>query len=269
MTVPGNTPPPYSGTPTILVDNYVSKLNIDLVGLKPDDNQKESDIVYLEDNDLSFSAREVVIERILDLDAYHDRLFQVTSDLLLNGMGVDEVQTVYDEYEFVRDFLYQSGDTFTAQYIDYELIKLTQLLNVKSDYQSGKINLGEYYSRFSYNLIYDEINMGTENFVIACFENFFKRYPTNTELEKGKEMVDGLPVKLLLKEGRNKIDFLTIMTENSEFYQGRILDAYRTLLLRDPTSDELNELTDQFQNSDDFSTVQIEITKLDEYAGFN
>lgn len=268
LTLPGNIPPPYNAIPTVLVENYVSKLNIDLVGLKPEELKKEEDVAFLESEDLSESARETVIGDILDLDAYHDRLFQVISNLLLNGMGYDEVEAVQTEYEFVRDFVYQSGDTFTGQFFDNELNKLQLVLDAPEEYKSGTITLNEYFKRMCYNLIYDEINMGSENFVISCFENFFKRNPTVEELSLGVRMVDGEPIKLLLEEGRNKTEFLDIMVFNNEFYQGRVLDAFRTLLLRDPTSGELLTLTNDFRSADDYRLVQIAIVKTDEYAGF-
>lgn len=268
LTIPGNIPPPYHGIPTVLVENYVSKLNIDLVGLKPEEIKKEEDVVFLESENLSESARETVIEEILNLDAYHDRLFQVISNLLLNGMGYDEVEAVQTEYEFVRDFVYQSGDTFTGQFFDNELNKLQLVLDAPAEYKNGTITLNEYFKRMCYNLIYDEINMGSENFVISCFENFFKRNPTVDELSLGVKMVDGDPTKLLLGEGRNKTEFLDIMVFNTEFYQGRVLDAFRTLLLREPTSGELQTITNDFQSADDYRLVQITIAKTDEYAGF-
>lgn len=268
LTIPGNVPPPYDAIPTVLVENYVNKLNIDLVGLKPEEIKKEEDVAFLESENLIESARKAVIEDILNLDAYHDRLFQVISNLLLNGMGYDEVEAVQTEYEFVRDFVYQSGDTFTGQFFDNELNKLQLVLDAPAEYKSGTITLNEYFNRMCYNLIYDEINMGSENFVISCFENFFKRNPTVEELNLGVKMVDGEPTKLLLGEGRNKTEFLDIMVLNNEFYQGRVLDAFRTLLLRNPTSGELLSLTNEFQAEDDYRYVQITIVKTDEYAGF-
>ena len=32
--------------------------------------------------------------------------------------------------------------------------------------------------------------MGTENFVVAMFQHFLLRYPTDSELESAKDMVD-------------------------------------------------------------------------------
>ena len=267
-TISGNVPPPYSGVPTILVENYVNKMYIDLIGLQPDDLARKAAVEYLEANNLKSESREKVIGDVIALDEFKDRLFQINSDLLLNGMGYDEVKGVYDEYSFVRDFVYQNGDTFQGQFFDRELEKLQHLLDGPSEYKSGAITLNEYFNRFSFNLIYDEINMGSENFVKSCFENFFKRNPTESELENGVRMVDGQPSQILMKTGSNKLDFLKIVVADSEFYQGRVLDAFRTLLLRDPLSNELSEYTALFKTSNEYNILLINLVKTDEYAGF-
>lgn len=268
LVVPGNTPPPYSGISSILIENYVNKMYIDLIGLKPDETAKNDALDYLKENQLSEAAREKVISDIIDLDEYDIRLFQINSDLMLNGMGYAEIQTVHNDYVGVRDQLYAAGDTFTAQYVDQEVKKLQLVLSSPDDYKNESISLNDYLGRMAFNLIYDEINMGSENFVKACFENYFKRSPTEVELKNGVDMVDGQTKTLLLKSGRNKIDFLDIVTSNAEFYQGRVLDAYRTLLLRDPESQELTTLADLYAKGDDYSLVLFEIIKTDEYAGF-
>lgn len=239
-----------------------------MIGLKPEFSVRDSIVAYLKDNELSIASREVVISNILKNQAYHDRLFQINVDLLLNGMGYDEIVGVQQEYSFVRDFYYQQGDTFLGQFIGYEVEKLDLLLEVLGDYRDGKITLNEYFRRMSFNLIYDEINMGSENFVISCFENLFKRYPTENEKNNGVQMVDGVSVQILRSEGRTKVDFLNIITEDPEFYQGRVLDAFSTLLLRDPSSLELAKLTSDYIAHGNYGLMQTEIIKSDEYAGF-
>ena len=268
LIVSGNTPPPYNGISSILIDNYVNKLYVDLIGLNPDGITKSNTTSYLKENKLSLDSRNKVIDDILAMNEYDSRFYQVNADLMLNGMGYNEVQKTHDEYANLRDLLYASGDTFTAQVVEKEVDKLRLVLEAPQDYKTGTIGMGLYLYRMANNLIYDEINMGSENFVKACFENMFKRSPTTEELRNGVDMVDGQPVQLLLKAGRNKLDFLDIMTGNLEFFQGRILDAYRTYLLRNPDSQELSYLTDVFVQSDDYGMVQKEILTKDEYAGF-
>lgn len=268
LIVPGNQIPPYNGIPSILVENYVNKIYIDLIGLKPTVEEKDAGVKYLVDNELSTDAREKIISDVINNQAYHDRLFQISTDLLLNGMGYDEIEGVVVEYTAIRDFFLQSGDTFQARVVENEVLKVQLVLEASGDYKNSDISLNEYYSRLSFNLIYDEINMGSENFVISCFENLFKRNPTASEDSNGVDMVDGSSTTILRKEGRTKVDFLKIVTEDPEFYQGRVLDAYQTLLLRLPNSVELSEASTKYLTSGDYKQVQIDIVKTDEYAGF-
>ena len=56
--------------------------------------------------------------------------------------------------------------------------------------------------------IYDEINMGTENFVVSIFQNFFHRYPTAAELYSASNMVDGNQSTIFNTNGSSKKDFI-------------------------------------------------------------
>ena len=187
---------------------------------------------------------------------------------MLDGKDQNEITNIRQEQSFVRDFLYTSGDTLLGQLIDMELKKLDELLSSQLDYEGDNININVFYRRFAYNLIYDEINMGTQNFVIACFENLLRRYPTEQELESGINMVDGQNAQLLLKGGNSKVDFLNILVNSTDFYAGRIIDAYESMLLRKPSSNELTELLLPFVESGNYENVLSEILKKDEYAGF-
>lgn len=268
LTISGNKSKDYHGISTVLVENYVNKIYIDLIGLKPTYQELTEAVETLEASGLSFETRASMIRSLMLRTEYFDRFFQISSGLLLNGFSREEIEQFWLEYQAVRNLVYQTGDTLLGQFLDYEISKLEDLLNAPEAYRLSEINLSEYYYRMCYNAIYDEINMGSENFVKACFENFFKRYPTVEELQRGVTMVDGGATSLLLQDGSNKIDFVEIVTSDKEFFEGRILDVYESLLLREPTSTELAEATKSFVADSDFQNVQVEIMKTDEYAGF-
>ncbi len=268
LVVSGNEQPPYDGIPEVQITNYVNKLYIDLTGLEPTDDELNDDVSYLQDNDLSAAARTTIVQSIISKDEFHNRLFQSTSGLLLNGFSESDIQDIYDENVFVRDFLYASGDTLSGQFMDFEVSKIEDLQAAKDDYKNGTATINEYFKRFCFNLIYDEINMGSENFVIACFENLLKRYPTETELENGVEMVDGGSVNVLLRDGNSKEDFLDIITHNNGFYEGRIIEAFQLLLIREPSSEEMSTYSADMVENGSIEEVWIQLTITDEYAGF-
>src|SRR6218665_3290708 len=52
-----NNIPVYTGTPTLLVENYVNRLYIDLIGREPNDAEMAADVQVLENASLSQQAR--------------------------------------------------------------------------------------------------------------------------------------------------------------------------------------------------------------------
>ncbi|MGB1031091.1 MAG: hypothetical protein ACPGWM_00690, partial [Flavobacteriales bacterium] len=67
----------------------------------------------------------------------------------------------------------------------------------------------------------------------------------------------------------NKIEYVNIIINNSEFDEGMIIWAYESLLARSPTSNEVFDLIPNFQETNDFQRVQRLIMISDEYAGFD
>ena len=136
------------------------------------------------------------------------------------------------------------------------------------DLYSDSINLNQFYYRLINNSVYDEINMGSENFVKSCFENLLHRFPTTTELDNAIEMVDGNPSALFLTEGNSKGDFINIITATTPFYEGVVIDAYQRFLQREPNSTEILSETDSIESSASLQILHKIILKKEEYAGF-
>jgi len=268
LRVSGNMAPPFEGVTTLKVINYVNKLYIDLTGEEPTPSQLDIDVNYLESNDLSEASRQKIISDIMELERYHDRLYNLVSTSLINGIGVSQIEELIQEYEAIRDDSFLKKDSALGYFFENEIKKAQDLLNAKSDYKSGIITINEYYYRFVYNGVYDEINMGSENFVISCFENLFNRYPTLGEINNGVKMVDSEPAFILQKDGNSKTDFLDILLQNTEFYSGLVVNMYLSFLVRNPSSEELTDATILFAVNSDFQELQTTILKTDEYAGF-
>jgi hypothetical protein len=266
--VTGNQPPDYSGVTTLQVQSYVNRLYVDLVGEQPSFEQLEEKVAFLQENDLSDDSRETLIDELMSTDEYYVNFFNYTSIQFLSGVSQAQIDEQIELYTFVIQQAYDVGDLLVAQYLEYELLKLQQLDNAALDLQSNAININDYYKRFCDNLIYDEINMGSENFVISCFENLFGRYPTLEELQGGVQMVDGAPSIFLLQSGDSKNDFLNIVVNDEEFYVGRVVEQFQSLLLRNPTQIEEQQYTEIMLEAETLKALQKSITKSDEYAGF-
>ena len=114
--------------------------------------------------------------------------------------------------------------------------------------------------------------MGTENFVVSMFQNYFSRYPSSSELTNSKQMIDYDPNAttspvVFLQLGSSKNDFINIFFNYREFYEGMVRIQYSRFLFREPLTEEMASLTSSFKNSRDFKALQSYILSSDEYAG--
>lgn len=264
----GNNPPDYSGVTSLQVQNYVGRLYVDLLGEQPSLEVIDEQADALQAAGLSAEARELLISSIMDDEEYYANLWNYTAVQMINGVPRTEIEEQIAVFEFVIEQYYQLGEIQLAQYLEGENQKLTDLLNAETALFEGSISINEFYRRFCFNAIYDEINMGSENMVIACFENLFSRYPTLSELELGVLMVDGLSSILFQQGGSSKGDFVEIVTQTDEFYGGRVLEQYQRLLQRQPTPFEQDEGAQMLSQSGNLKVLQISILSTDEYAGF-
>jgi hypothetical protein len=261
-----NDPPLYSGVTTVELHNYINKIYIDIMGREP----LEPELLYAEnllrDNNFSENAIKQLLNVLMNTDDYYDRFNDIYLGSMLNST---DSTAIANKLELLNTQLEFSTDILEQLYFQNAIDRLEELLDAKPGYQNEVIDLGEYISRILNNVIYDEINMGTENFVLSCFENLFKRLPTESELQSGKNMVDGQPAQLLLTDGATKDRFIEIMTTNAEFYQGISIDIYRQLLARDPSSPEMGIATTELnQGIIDYKGLQKQVIKTEEYTGF-
>lgn len=266
--VDGNVAPPYNGVSTLEIENYVNKLYIDLISREPDDAELDAAVNDLKAASLDEASRMQIINDLMGQYAYYKRFFEATSGRFLNGIdSMDMVETL-NLLQFLINSAYQQGDTLLAYLYEYEYGRHEDLYLATANYASGAIDINTYFSYFMDNGYYDEINMGSENFVKACFENLFFRLPTVAELSQGVSMVDGASSQIFLQDGNSKLDFIDIVTHTTEFYEGLVIDNYRALLSRDPESYEMDSLTQVFASTGDLKEVQRHVLKGKEYAGF-
>ena len=267
-----NIAPPYDEVTKVEIQAYINKLYIDLLGREPDLSELESTTAMLKENELSESARTTVVTDLITQNDYYSRLWEVYRRAYLNGVSEAQIQDqVYALQLFYDDISLNTDPTSIALagLVLLELEKMDLLVAAEEDYRNGNIAIDEFMHRIAFNAIYDEINMGAENMVLSCFENFLKRQPTEAELIAGVTMVDeNLSAQLLLQDGRDKNDFVSIVTSTPEFYQGLVFDAYQQLLVRNPTSQEMTDATEKLLEDKDYQSLQLSISITDEYAGF-
>jgi hypothetical protein len=268
LVVEGNTPPNYDGIATTQIKIYVNKIYVDLLGIQPNDSVLNAHASYLKNAGLSLEARDTVIDLVLAKNEYYERLFSSLSSQMLEGTSKYAISQEVLTYQLIVQQLYLTGDTLDAQTVELEVNKLILLNKSDSLYQAGAINLNEFYAAFCNNIIYDEINMGSLNFTVSCFENYFSRQPTGLETTNGVDMVDGQSKSLLGSDGNSKFDFITIITTIDEFYQGVVIDNYRIYLSRTPNSYESYIGTQKIKLTNSLGDLKKSILRTDEYANF-
>lgn len=268
VVVEGNQPPQYESVSTLAIENYINKLYIDLIGVEPDATTLAGHVQDLKDNNLDPSAREQIIITLQNERAYYQQFWNRASADFLEGVTDPEIQDQINIFLVISQQARANGDTLSAYYYEQEVARLSGVLAATTDWQNGAIDIRGFYKRFTLNYFYDQINMGSENFVIASFENLLGRLPTATELDNGVTMVDGFPSQILRVDGVNKIDLIDILTNSNEFYERLVIRTYQQLLTRQPDAGELAVGVQQVLSGKDLKALQVELLKSDEYAGF-
>lgn len=263
-----NIAPPYDGVTSVEVDNYVNKVYIDLYGREPLDSELEFSTAMLKDGGLTPEVRELFLDDIQSSAEYFTRFWEIYNQAYLQNVTEDYINFQIILYTQAYNDELQNGNTAFAQRIMQEIIRFEKLRDAPADYENGLIDIKEFFRRIADNGVYDEINMGSENFVISCFEHFFKRFPTEAELPAAVTMVDGFAAQILLEDGNNKADFLDIILSNGEFYQGLVFDIYQQLLSRIPDSAEMGESTLELTEFGSYQSIQRKLMISEDYAGF-
>ena len=278
--IPNNNAPIYSEIPTILLENYVNRLYIDLIGREPLDDEMSSDVEFLRNNDVTLESRDSLIYKLqFDTNfvpgdssykqAYFHRLYEMVKLRLIEGVSNGHIQTVmntrYNRY--VNDSL--GGNMISAHENLIKYYRFRDIINSESDLYYNLIDIKEMHRRMINNPIYDNINMNTFNFVNAAFDNLLFRFPTQYEFNNSYAMIeDEQPYTVLGSSGTNKEDFINIICNTREFYEGIIHWTYLTLIARVPTTTETDFLMNDFYISCDFHKLQRYVMKTDEYAHF-
>ena len=276
-----NDAPYYGEIPTILLENYVNRMYIDLLGREPLDSEMINDVQYLRDSDVSLESRDSLLYKLqfdttfIEGDssykfAYFHRMYEMIKVRLIEGASNAYISQDLNNWwnGYVNDSLNNDILSANKKLLEYEI--LNSVLESELEYYNNVIEINEIHRRMIYNSVYDQINMNTFNFINAAFDNLLFRYPTQYEFDEVYLMIEDNTAQVVLgSSGNNKEAFTHIICNSREFYEGVITWAYGTLLARNPTSEETDLLMNTFYYDHDFQWLQRQIMKSDEYAHFN
>lgn len=262
--IDGNTPPPDGTIPNVVKENYVNKSYISVLGRKPTDSELLTGMTILNQHNLSVADRNQLLDAIFLKPGYNQRLYDISIATLLNNLDTSLITQDINVFALLlTDPQYQSQWPL----IQAEKTKLEDLRKSVADINSGALSLIGLHRRCVNNYFYDQINMGTENFVVSMFQHFLYRYPTDDELTQSKQIVDGFEGVVFLQTGHIKDDFLNIFFGCNNYFEGQVRDLYMRYLFREPTSVEMSDKAASYKKSLNYKALQKEILSTNEYAG--
>lgn len=278
--ITGNVAPYYEGVPTVVVEYYVNRLFIDLIGREPLDVEMTAEVAALEAAELSRDARVALVNKLMTntsfitgdsslKHAYYQRQYDLFKARCLEGAS----DAIIDQYigmaQNAATADSAAGDSAGYQKNKREADKLRAVKSSKIQYREGLIDVRGVFARMVYNGVYDQINMNTFNFVNATFDDLFTRFPTTSEFTVGYDMVESnTPGILFGQGGQNKQDYTAILTGTDEFKEGMVRWCYGTFMAREASTYEVYQAMQGFNSTLDLQRVQRDILVTDEYANF-
>ena len=264
--IPGNVPPPDSTLSSIVIDTYVNKAYISVLGRKPSDSEKTEGVSLLESGELSQSSREGFIQSVLDKPEYYENLYKNYYTYLLVNF---DTATITQNITIFQFLLTQPEYAPYIDVLNFEIARLEALRDVYYNLAAGDITVVEMQHVLVNNSFYDQLNMGTENFITATFYHFLSRYPSDAELAEATKIVDGLSGVLFFEIGTSKQDFMDIFFASEDYFGGQVRIVFGGYLFREPTTEESAYYTTYYKNSSDYKGLLKKVLTTNEYVGIN
>ena len=275
-----NKPVDPTGVPTIVVENYVNRIFIDLLGRAPTDIELDRYTTQLKSNDLDEATRVSIIQKLQTdtvdqnndgfyKDIYYYNFHNNIKAKCIEGASDGELYKVIGNVSFDLKIARLQGDSVRV-YRDSAIIKRTErLIKAQEEYKAGAIDIRDYFMFALNNPVYDDINMNSFNFVNASFDDLFSRFPTNHEFVQAYEIIEFNRAGFLFGgSATNKNEYCRLLTNSNEFTEGVIRWQYTLMLSREPSTTELVDLMKTFHTSKDVQWVQQQLLKTNEYANF-
>lgn len=258
-----NIPPPDHTIDSNTIQIYINKAYINILGREPLASEKSAGVALL-NNNFSQANRKIFIQSLLAKPDYNRNQYNIARVEYLQNLDSTEIEGQLYLFQLL---LSQPQYAPFYDMLNKEIARLNELKATVNDMNAGTLDYRGMLKRCVNNYFYDQINMGTENFVVSTFQNFFFRYPTTAELTNGKLMVDGVSATLFLQIGKSKNDYINIFFGTDDFYEGQVRNIFKKYLLREPSPAEINYYAGVYKSNNSYKKLQEEIFSLDEYAG--
>ena len=262
--VPFNEAPRDTTISNITIENYITRTYILTLGREPDSVEFSTAKSLLSGTMLDDTSRQTFLNSVFNSIDYRPHVYEENRIALLNNTDTADFSNWIYLFKLVlKDTTYQ----IQWPYFQYELDRLIVMRNAFYEFVNDSIEIDELQRRMCNNYIYDQINMGTANFVISTFSNLINRNPTVSEQQSGISMVNGNNTILFLQSGSSKNDYLDIFIKSSDYYEGQVILLYLKYLNRIPGTVEMADGTLKYSTTLDYTAVQRDILSSDEYIG--
>jgi hypothetical protein len=263
-TVPDNKAPNDFTVELTTIERYITRTYILALGREPDSLEALNAKAELVSSNLDSTSRVNFVNSIFSDPAYLPNLYEQNKINLLNN--VDTAEFTFWIAIF-NNILQDTSAMFQWPYIQFEVDRLTLMQNAYGEFVSGSIDIRELHKRMCNNYLYDQINMGSANFVISTFQHLINRNPTNAEQVNGITMIEGNNSIIFLQIGESKSDYLNILTDVSNYDEAQVVLLYGKYLNRQPSSYEMASGTQLFSSTNDYTSVQKVILTSNEFIG--
>jgi hypothetical protein len=266
--------------PTVKIENYVNRLFIDLLGRVPTQAEMNAEVAILKTAKASKETRLALIQKLqcdnsfVEGDssyqkAYYQRIYDMVKSRLCEGASDGDFNDYVGLANFALKIARLEGDSIKVFQALEQIARNKRIVDSKDEYRFGAISINEMYARLIDNNVYDNINMNSFNFVNATFDDLFYRFPTKSEFEIAYNIIETNQLGSLFSGfASNKREYCVLLTSTSEFYEGLIKWMYLNLMGREPRTDEVFALYDDFRKDGNLQLLQQQILITDEYANF-
>lgn len=275
-----NQPIDPTGVPTIVVENYVNRMFIDLLGRAPTDVELDQYTQQLIANELNEPTRLAIIQKLQSdtlvmnadgtyRDVYYYNFHNNIKAKCIEGASDGELSRIIGIRSFSLRQARLLGDSIRVHRDSSVIRRTSKLLEAQSNYKNGNIDIRDYFEYALNNPVYDQINMNSFNFVNASFDDLFGRFPTGHEFTQAYEIIEFNRAGFLFGgSATNKNEYCRLLTASNEFSEGVIRWQYNNLLAREPNTTEIALLMNEFHSSKNVQWLQQQIIKTNEYANF-
>ena len=264
--------PPNNTISTLTVEQYVNRCFVDLLGRGATDDELSEFVSSLESDNFSVDARKSFLGTLQEdagfQEQYHNKVFVDMKARYLDALNDDEI---LQEANFWLSQAIQAntlGDALAFELLMQEYNKTMTIRNMTTAWEDSPIDYPACAKAMMFNSLYDDLNMGTFNFIHASFDQNFYRNPTDQEYNQLYAPIEYNGPGIFFQQNvSNKSEMLEVLIGSTEFKEGLVRWFYRSYLIREPDATELTEGIAYWTAQNDFNDFIQKILSDNEYAG--